>query len=269
MGHEIKETGGSMFWRQQLKGDSLAWLLEPDSPNLRYLALRDLLDRPENDPELRAACQSAHQHGPITAILDEMDPSGYWVEPGPGYNPKYRSTVWSVILLAQLGASVKEDQRIAQACAYLLEHALTENGQFTLTGAPSGTVDCLQGNLAWALLELGCNDPRLKSAFDWMARSVTGAGIAPADDRQAAVRYYAGKCGPTFACGANNKLPCAWGGAKVMLALGKCPKERRTPTIQRAIRQGIDFLLSVDPSEATYPAGYASNVRGNLPGRVC
>ena len=42
-------------------------------------------------------------------------------------------------------------------------------------------------------------------------------------EKQAPVRYYAGKCGPLFACGSNNKLPCAWGGAKVMLALGKLP----------------------------------------------
>ena len=67
---------------------------------------------------------------------------------------------------------------------------------------------------------LGCHDPRLATAFEWMARTVTGEGIAPVTDKQAAVRYYAGKCGPLFACGSNNKLPCAWGGVKVMLALG-------------------------------------------------
>ena len=104
-------------------------------------------------------------------------------------------------------------------------------GQFSTSGAPSGTIDCLQGNLCWALLELGCDDPRLAGAFDWMARSVTGEGVAPASERDAPVRYYAGKCGPVFACGANNKLPCAWGAAKVMLAFGNWPAERRTPVI--------------------------------------
>jgi hypothetical protein len=69
------------------------------------------------------------------------------------------------------------------------------------------------------------------------------------------MRYYAYKCGPTFACGGNNKLPCAWGCAKVLLALGKYPKEKRTPLIERAIQRGIDFLFSVDPAKATYPIG--------------
>ena len=252
-----------MAWQDQLKGDSLDWLLETRTPEVRYLALRDLLDRTPTDPELRAACQAAHINGPIATILAGMDSAGYWVEPGPGYNPKYRSTVWAVILLAQLGASLKEDKRIAQACTYLLEHALTKGGQFTASGAPSGTADCLQGNLSWALLELGWNDPRLELAFDWMARSVTGEGIASSDNRQAPVRYYAGKCGPTFACGSNNKLACAWGGTKVMLALGKWPRNHTTPVIERAIQQGVDFLFSVDPAQATYPSGFSSKPSQN------
>ncbi len=252
-----------MSWQNQLKGDSLEWVLESQTPEVRYLALRDLLELPETDAEYRAARRAAHRDGPIASILGKMDQDGYWVAPGPGYNPKYRSTVWAIILLAQLGAGVEEDERIAQACKYLLEHALSPNGQFTITGAPSGTIDCLQGNLCWALMELGYEDPRLEMAFDWMARSVTGEGIATSEDRQAEIRYYAGKCGPNFACGANNKLPCAWGAAKVMLALGKLPKERYTPVIKRGIQKGVDFLLSVDPAEANYPTGYANKPSGN------
>jgi hypothetical protein len=252
-----------MSWQNQLKGDSLAWLLEPETPGVRYLALRDLLDCPQDDAELRAACHLAHQSGLIATVLDGMDEAGYWVEPGPGYNPKYRSTVWAMILLAQLGARADADPRIERACAYLLDHTLTDGGQFSTSGPPSGTVDCLQGNLCWALLELGYDDPRIDKAFEWMARSVTGEGIPPADDRQASVRYYAYKCGPTFACGANNKLPCAWGAAKVMLALGKYPKEKRTPLIDRAIQRGVDFLFSVDPTEAAYPVGLGTKPSQN------
>lgn len=246
-----------MAWQDHLRGDSISWLLESGTPGVRYLALRDLLDRPPNDPERGAAQKAAHREGPIATILGEKNEAGYWVEPGPGYNPKYRSTVWSLILLAQMGACVGEDERIGHACAYLMDHALTAGGHFTTSGAPSGTVDCLQGNLCWALVELGYDDPRLASAYEWMARSVTGEGVAPMEDRPAAVRYYAGKCGPGFACGANNKLPCAWGAVKVMLAFSKWPVDRRTPLIKRAIEQGIHFLFSVDPAKADYPSGWS------------
>jgi hypothetical protein len=252
-----------MSWTNPLKGDALAWLLEPGQPGVRYLAMRDLLDLPVDDPELLSTRREAHVHGPIAYVLDNMHEEGYWVEPGPGYNPKYTSTVWAMILLAQLGASVSEDPRIGKACEYVLEHGLATSGQFTASGAPSGTADCLQGNLCWALLELGCADPRLEKAFDWMARTVTGEGIAPITDRTAAVRYYAGKCGPNFACGANDKLACAWGGVKVMQALARLPVQQRTPTIDRAIQQGVDFLFSIDLTGAAYPTGYSDKPSQN------
>lgn len=238
-----------------LPPNAIDWLLDPGEPGVRYLALRDLLRLPGDDPELTAARRAAHAHGPIAAVLDQMNPAGYWETPGPGYNPKYTSTVWSLILLAQLGASISEDQRIQRACAYVLEQALTRNGQFTASGAPSGTADCLQGNLCWALVEMGCTDPRLEAAYDWMARSVTGAGIAPASEKQAPLRYYAGKCGPLFACGANLAASCAWGAVKVMLAFSRWPAAQRTPAMEQAVQAGIQFLFSCDPASAAYPSG--------------
>jgi hypothetical protein len=126
--------------QENLNSNSLPWLLEPESPGVRYLALRDLVGLSHDDGALCTARQAAHQSGPIATILASMDDAGFWCRPGPGYNPKYRSTIWSLITLAQLGASIHEDERIATVCTYLLDHALAPDGQFTMTGTPSGTV---------------------------------------------------------------------------------------------------------------------------------
>ena len=244
-----------MSWMDELQGDPLPWLLEKDSPGVRYLALRDVAGLPEVNSELKLARRKAHREGPIAEVLAHMEGDGYWVKPGPGYTQKYRSTVWAVILLAQLGAQASEDKRIEQACRYVLDHAQCEAGQFTTitSGAPSGSVDCLQGNLCRALAVMGCEDPRLLKAYEWMARTVTGEGMVPMSEKHAPVRYYAYKCGPGFACGVNNKLPCAWGGVKVMLAFAALPAEKQTPLIRRAIQQGVDFFFSIDPATAKYP----------------
>ena len=239
--------------------DPLPWLLEPQDPGVRYLAMRDLLELPADDLELLAAQQAAHSQGPIAAILDKMHPDGYWAKPGAGYNPKYFSTSWSLIMLAQLGASISIDMRIWRACDYLLKTALTSQGQFSMNGSPSGTIDCLQGNMCAALAAFGCDDPRLDLAFEWMARTVTGEGIALAEDREATLRYYSAKCGPLFACGYNGQLPCAWGAAKVMLAFSRWPAARRTALLERAIRQGADLLLSRDLARADYPTRNSAN----------
>ena len=231
---------------------AVAWLLACNSPDIHYAALRNLAD--ESDATTLAAARSdAHRSGPIADILAQMHPEGYWMQPGPGYGPKYRSTVWALILLGQLGASVCADERIGRACQYLLDHALHPGGMLSATSGPGGTIDCLQGNLCAALLDLGCDDSRLDAALDWMARTVTGDGLAPASERKVAMRYYAYKCGPGFACGANDKLPCGWGAAKVMLAFSKLPAARRTPRIEEAIERGAAFLFSVDPATAAYP----------------
>lgn len=253
----------SKSWQDGLKGDSLSWLLKHESPDVRSLALRHLANLPPGDPALTEAAHHAHSSGPIAAVLAEMHPQGYWVKPGAGYNPKYCSTVWALILLAQLGASASVDKRVAAACAYMLENALTANGQFGYNGMPSGTIDCLQGNLCWALVTLGCDDSRLAQAYEWMARSVTGEGVAPANNRKAITRYYAYKCGPDFACGANYGQSCAWGAVKVMLAFGVCPPAHRTPLVERAIQRGVDFLFSVEPATAAYPSGITERPSGN------
>jgi hypothetical protein len=237
------------------------WLLEPKDPGARYLALSQLSLYLEGD--LETAKKIAHTTGPIAKVLEEMHSQGYWENDDHGYLPKYRSSVWSLILLSQLGAKAAMDARISTACARYLDKAMSKNGQISSTGPPSGTVDCLQGNILLALLDLGCSDSRIATGFDWMARSLTGEGVAPKSDKKAPLRYYAGKIGPGFKCGANNKLPCAWGASKVMLAFSKLPEKERTPLVKKAIVQGTDFLFSCDPATANYPNGWAVKPSGN------
>ncbi|MBP8292733.1 MAG: hypothetical protein KAX65_08165 [Caldilineaceae bacterium] len=239
----------------------LAWLLEPDlaNPGVRYFALNNLLDQPETAPEVVVARQAVMASGPVPAILAAQAPEGFWVEPGPGYYPKYTGTVWQITFLAQFGAD-GNDPRVAAGCDYLLDHSRSSYGGFSAGSSPSGMIHCLQGNLAAALLDLGwLGDARLAAALDWLARSITGAGIAPAEEKDAALRYYrSGNSAPGFACAANNQLPCAWGAVKAMLALSKVPEGARTPEIRAAIATGIDFLLGRDPAVADYPTPYAT-----------
>ena len=95
-------------------------------------------------------------------------------------------------------------------------------------------------------------------AYEWMARSVTGEGVAPVGEREVSLRYYGIKCAPLFACAANDRQPCAWGAVKVILAFGALDAFERTPLIDRAIQQGSEFLLAGDPAAANYPTANGS-----------
>jgi hypothetical protein len=236
-------------WQDVLNGDPIAWLLEPDpdNPGVRYFALQDLLDRPADDPAVQAARAAIMETGPVPVILDAQYPQGYWVKPGGGYSPKYRSTVWQIIFLAELGAD-PADERVRRGCEYLLGHAIAANGAFSAyqKPVPSGCIPCLNGNLLHALLRLGyADDERVGTALDWLARATTGEG---------GFRYLkSGTSGPDFACSANGGQPCAWGANKALRALLAVPSPQCEPAVERALEAGGEFLLSRDPVAADYP----------------
>jgi hypothetical protein len=236
------------------------WLLEQDAgnPGVRYFALTNLLNRPQDDPEVVAAHRAVMEQGPVPAILAAQNPVGFWEKPGEGYYPKYRGTVWSIIYLAQLGAAAN-DPRVRAGGEYLLANGRAANGVFSYSGTPAGNIYCLAGNLGASLLDLGFgDDERLQQALQLMAQFTTGEGIAPDGENKAPLRYFkSGVCGPGFCCSANNGLPCAWGAVKVLRALARIPEAERSPTIQSALEITVDFLFGVDPATADYPAGYS------------
>jgi len=245
-------------WLQSVNGEPLPWLLECDPRNagVRYFALRDLLDLPADDSAVVEARQTVMSSGPVPAILDAQEVEGYWVKQGSGYGPKYRGTVWSVIMLAQLGA-YGGDPRLCKASDYVLDHATSRHGSFSClpSRSPAGGLHCLVGNLCAALLDLGyLDDERLTKALEWQACAITGEGMAQATECDAPLHFYrSGTCAPGFCCSANNRKPCAWGAVKAMLAFSKLPDEARTPLVRRAIQVGAEFLLSGDPALADYP----------------
>jgi hypothetical protein len=236
-------------WLRRLNGDPLPWLLEGKSPAVRHLALRQLLDRAPDDAEVAEARGRAMLSDPIASILAAQDPEGWWVKPGRGYGPKYTGTVWNLIFLDQMGAS-GADSGIQSACEYVLSHSQAPNGGFSATGArdraaPSGAIHCLNGNLLRALIGFGwLEDERVQRSIDWQAAAITGEGVD---------RWSGYTCGPGFACGANDRKPCAWGAVKAVLALARIPAGGRNRRVQRALDAGVAFLLSHDPAAADYP----------------
>ncbi len=234
-------------WKAQLKADPLPWLLEPDedNPGVRYFALRDLLDRSPDDPDVTDAQAAVMRAGPVPPALNAQHVDGYWVKPGPGYSPKYRGTLWQIIFLAQLGADGQDD-RMQNAVEYAFAHAQTESGAFSVNGRPGQAIHCLWGNMVRALLELGhWGDQRLDGAIDKLARSITG------DDYG---RYYRGGLqAPGFVCSANYGLPCAWGAVRALWALNRVPSDGRTPAVEAGIDTCTEFLLCYDVARADYP----------------
>jgi hypothetical protein len=224
--------------------DPLPWLLEPDNPSARYLALTRLLDLPADDPDAMAARAAIPGWGSARAILDAQWPQGYWISPGVGYSPKHKATVWQVIFLAAMGTPCIDT--IERACAYLLEHSRLPDGCFSAQKTARGACPCLNGNLLRAMSQLGYTDPRLAESMEAFAETVLRDGFR--------CRYNAAGVeeGPPPAP-MGDGLPCAWGAIKSLGAFAEIPVERRSSTVAAAVDSGIGLLLEGDLPTGDYP----------------
>jgi len=81
-----------------LSAELRAWLLDGSDPSVRYRVLRELLDRPEDDPEVSAARKEIGVRGWAAEILARQLPEGQWVTPGTTaqelYRPEYSLPGW-------------------------------------------------------------------------------------------------------------------------------------------------------------------------------
>ena len=244
-------------WLDRLAADPRAWLLDAATPAVRAATLHRLLGRAIDDPEVVEARKQAMRVDPIRTILKAQEPAGWWVKPGPGYAPKYRSTVWNLMFLEQLGAD-PSDKGVRAAVDYLLRWGTTSGGGFGCSGSPkeaqpppSSVLHCLNGNLLRAVIRFGYfDDPRVQEAIEWETRAITGDGMD---------RWYSSRTsGPGFRCGANDGQPCAWGAVKALRGLAAIPGDHRSSSVEAAIQVGIEFLFSRDPLVADYPMGYGN-----------
>ena len=225
--------------------DVIDWLLEEDNPSARYLALRHVLGRPEEDPEVATARAAITGCPPARAILEAQWPAGYWMHPDVGYSPRHKATAWQIVFLAALGAP--RTPAIDRACAFLLAHSRLPDGRFTAyaadlagPGIAQGTFLCLNGGLVRALFALDYVDPRREESLEALAGLLLDG--AP-------------RC---EVCSRDEKLdgtpqaaaaPCVHGTVKALGALTRAPQAQRSPRVQAAIGQGVALLTAGD--EAT------------------
>src|SRR5207245_11235589 len=55
------------------------------------------------------------------------------------------------------------------------------------------------------------------------------------------------------ACWINGDQPCAWGYARLVWGLAALPEESRARGVSRALRRGLEFLLSYRAERGKYP----------------
>ncbi|HEY7588474.1 MAG TPA: hypothetical protein VIB49_07000 [Thermoplasmata archaeon] len=204
----------------------MAWLLEPKEPSMRYLASRDLL-APRPRPRDLARLQAAIPRGGWAArILAKQRERTWWATNRTCYVPKFRSTIWQLQVLADLGLT-NRDERIANAVEFwfALHYTPGDGGYSPRARTERGLRShlCTTGNMVRSLIRLGyLDDGRVRSAIDWLV-----------DEQKAD--------GGWDCFGRKEGTLDAW---EAMSAFAEIPPRRRSAGVRDAIGRGAEFFLS-------------------------
>ena len=153
----------------------LDWLLEPDQPSVRYLALTQLLGRSETDSDVRDAKARIPSAGWAAEILARRDPGGWWVRDRHPSYPKYISTNCNLIALSDLGAT-RVIPKVRESCEYWMDKSPLKGGGVGGMSAGKGH-HCYTGNMARALIRFGYGDDRrVRKALNWLVKTAHPKG---------------------------------------------------------------------------------------------
>lgn len=159
---------------KHLKDDALSWLLASENPSVRYWTLRDIFDRPADDPEVRAAQAAIPSSSPVSELLAAQKRDGYWIK-RDYYLPKNYGTFWVLSALADLGLTA-ENEHVRRGCEFLFAHQ-REHGGFCRRRRIRGqglaweaqAEPCTQARIVRFLFQFGyADDPRTRAAADWL-----------------------------------------------------------------------------------------------------
>ena len=165
--------------------------------------------------------------GPIPAILARQTERGNWADERSYYSPKYTSTHWRMILLAEFAAD-PADERLRRGTAFMLTATEADAAR------PGHGWVCFWGNLLRYAVYCGFgDDPHVSRLTNRVVHDATEAG---------------------WRCRYNDELPCAWGAARALWGLAALPMVRGSPEVAAAIASGLAFLLDGDHLvRADYP----------------
>ena len=212
-------------WPVTLKGDPMPWLLEPGDPSVRYWALVDLLERPETDPEVRAARAAIARQTLVQDLFARQHRDGHWGD-DPAAPYRADGAVGVLGLLCMLGVS--PDERTAAGCDSLLEHAQHECGGLSIVRTQrSGIMPCTTGLQLPLLARFGrAGDPRVRRAFAFVIEDMA----AP----------------DALECGRYEHRECLWGAIAALDGLALLPADMRTPQARKTVKRLAEALLGAD-----------------------
>ena len=206
---------------QNLNGDPLPWLLNPENPSVRYWTLVDILDRPANDPEVQAARAAIIRQPLVKELFALQHAKGYWGEETKPHTAQGTGTVLS--LLYMLG--VPPDKRTTAGCDSFLNFCQHESGGFSMIKTlRSGIFPCTTGPHLPVLIYFGLgNHPRVRFAFAFLIEEMSTENALD--------------------CGRYQHRDCLWGAIAALNGLAMLTANMQSAQSKRVVKRLANVLL--------------------------
>ncbi|MFQ6001941.1 MAG: hypothetical protein ACE5LG_09795 [Anaerolineae bacterium] len=211
-------------WKRKLRADPIPWLLEGEA-SIRYFALTEVLDRSDDDPEAVAAKKAIPGSPTVKAIVAAQHPEGYWEQADSTYWPKYKSTLWQLTILSELG--VGGDHPAVRKGLAQMEKAIEAIGAPKAIIEEGDVIYCYSGNTIRYLCHFGRGEnAEVRRALDRLLELIKKDGA--------------------WTCPHNDGATCIWGLIKVLRGLAALPPSLRSKGTEETIKKGAETLLEFD-----------------------
>lgn len=209
-------------WLKKLNGDVLPWLLEPETPSIRYWTLVDILEEPTHSAAVLEARQAIDNQPLVKKLFAAQHPAGYWGDDETKPHTA-KGAVTVLTLLHNLG--VPPNQRTAIGCDSFLRNCQNACGGFSMTRTiRSGIFPCTTGEHLPFLVYFGFgDDPRVRAAFAFLTASMSAADALD--------------------CGRYQHRDCLWGAIAALNGLAALPADMRGEQSQSVVTRLLNTLL--------------------------
>src|SRR5512139_1597217 len=206
---------------QNLNGDPIPWLLNPENPSVRYWILVDILDRPANDTEVQEARAAIIRQPLAKELFSLQHVKGHWGEETKPHTALGTGTVLS--LLYMLG--VPPDKRTTAGCDSFLNFCQHESGGFSMTKTlRSGIFPCTTAPHLPELIYFGLGHaPRVHSAFAFLIEEMSTENALD--------------------CGRYQHRDCLWGAIAALNGLAVLPADMQSAQSKRVVKRLANVLL--------------------------
>jgi hypothetical protein len=151
-----------------LNGNSLHWLLDKTDPHIRYLTLRDIMDKEIAGGEMALEHENLNRTEHARRFVN-AERNGV-IGDKKNFDVYYKGAMWFFAEAVEYGFDIR-DELVRNTAEFILNRCQMRSGGFTLNWKPEVEVACRTGDMIKYLILAGYRDERIERGIEWIVKN--------------------------------------------------------------------------------------------------